>query len=349
MIKQIYKSGIQNYRDYSYDLIHKRQAMNALKSIKKVSKYSLSRKETRVCDEYSTDVLGSKKYAPWLYVYTAFNQEFREGWIPDNYFGSQVYRVINNQIGEISEVKTLTQKLLNTDLVPDVGYCINNIFYSKDYERIFAKDLEKYLLDLGFNEYYIKLDSSNQGRGVFTISMKDFDLNKFKNLKNFVIQSPISQNEWFNEIIDSPGATIRITTVRNKLGAIETRAASLRIANQQSDIVKHYNSIRIPINITSGTLFDFGADSYWAKYEKHPVSGYRFNNKVIPSFIKARNQLENLHKNFMHYDVIGWDISINLSGNMEIIEWNANHPGIKFHEAFSGPNFTGLGWEDLWR
>lgn len=36
----------------------------------------------KLCDDYALDVLGNRRYAPWLYLYAAVSGEFKEGWIP---------------------------------------------------------------------------------------------------------------------------------------------------------------------------------------------------------------------------------------------------------------------------
>src|SRR5690625_1937623 len=54
-------------------------------------------------DEYAVDVLGSKRFAPWLYVYAATAGEFREGWIPDNYYMSVVLPAIEGRYAGLSD------------------------------------------------------------------------------------------------------------------------------------------------------------------------------------------------------------------------------------------------------
>src|SRR5688572_16788022 len=48
-------------------------------------------------DEYARDVLGSLLYAPWLRVYALLSGEFREGWIPDNYYTKVVITQIDQK------------------------------------------------------------------------------------------------------------------------------------------------------------------------------------------------------------------------------------------------------------
>lgn len=293
-------------------------------------------------------MLGSKKYAPWLYVYTAFNQEFKEGWIPDNYYGKVVVPKTNNHLGSLANVKTLTNKLIETDLLPYEVYKVNNNFYDNSYNHIPLQKLENYLFSRN-DKYYVKRDDSNQGRGVFIIRKDQFDINELLEIDNCVIQEPITQSNWFSDITDLEGVTIRITTVRTNSNKIQTRAGTLRVGIEESEIVKHYDSIRVPISVKDRALGSFGTDSFWKKYKEHPKSGYIFEGKKLPAFDHVKKELESLHEKFIHYSVIGWDISIDKENKPKIIEWNASHPGIKFHEAFIGPCFTGLEWENLWK
>src|SRR5699024_10607788 len=134
----------------------------SLESIKKKTNYKLSNIEKKLCNDYAVEILGSKRYTEWLYVYTAFNQEFKEGWIPDNYFGKVVFPQINNHIGNISDIKTLTRKLLQSELLPDVAYKVNGIFYTSNFSVISIEDVEDFFSNLGYEKLYIKLDDSNQ-------------------------------------------------------------------------------------------------------------------------------------------------------------------------------------------
>lgn len=164
-----------------------------------------------------------------------------------------------------------------------------------------------------------------------------------------MIQEPITQHDFFDEIMEGKGATLRITTIRNEKNEIDTHAAMLRLGRKKSKIVKSQDSIRVPVSVKDGKLNTYGIDSNWKRHEKHPDSHYKFYNKQIPHFLKAVKSLEQIHKSFIHYSVIGWDISIDQDGNPKIIEWNAGHPDIKFSEAVVGPCFNNLKWEDLWK
>ena len=47
---------------------------------------ALSPAQRKRIQEYSKDVFGSRRFAPWLELYSAYRGEFIEGWIPENYY-----------------------------------------------------------------------------------------------------------------------------------------------------------------------------------------------------------------------------------------------------------------------
>ncbi|MEI3611401.1 sugar-transfer associated ATP-grasp domain-containing protein [Pseudogracilibacillus sp. SO30301A] len=345
MKKQI-KKFLKEYKKNKYDKIHKKNALNALRVIEKDTGYKLSSKLKSIIDEYSIEVLGSKEYSYWLYAYTAYNQKFKEGWIPDNYFGYIVAPKVNKGIGEISNIKTMSRKIVQTDLLPDKFYMIDKTLYDQDFNVIDKKDAF-HLLFKNYDELFYKKDESNQGRGVIKLDKNNFDLNELYNLGDAVIQRPIVQSEWFDEIVTGSVATIRITTLKDKKKNIKFAGSYLRVGRSDSVLVQVDRTVRIPVIDESGLLGEYGTNFEWKRHYKHPDTGYKFYNQTIPHFNKAVQTCIKLHKKIPHFAIIGWDVSINAKGNPEIIEWNARHPDIKFIETTTGPCFKTLEWEKL--
>ena len=65
------KNAIEKSRNYLYHRERNQTAMNVLKTVE-IEKGNLDPKIKNLCIDYANDVLGSKKYAPWLFVYSAF-------------------------------------------------------------------------------------------------------------------------------------------------------------------------------------------------------------------------------------------------------------------------------------
>lgn len=345
-MKSKIKTIINTYKAKKYNDYHKKEAMFALSTIEKNTGYELTKELKGKIDEYAKSVLGSVEYAPWLYVYTAYNEEFKEGWIPDNYFGWVVAPKVNKDLGKLSNIKTLSKKIIQTDLLPDSYYMIDRTLYDLNYNIIEREQVMEKLFE---NEevYFFKKNESNQGRGVIKITRDNFNIDKFYNSGDAVIQSEIVQHDWFNKIISGSVATIRITTIKEKNGKSKFAASYLRLGRKSTNIVTAKEGIRVPIFNIKGELGEYASDSGWKKHYKHPDTNFRFLGEKIPFFEQAVNRVVELHQQIPHVSIIGWDVSITNTGEVKIIEWNAGHPDVKFTECAVGPSFKGLGWENL--
>lgn len=346
-MKKVIKDSLLKANKYRYHQKHKRIALVALKNIEEDTGYRLSSSQKKIINDYSKEVLGSSVYKYWLYVYTAFNKKFVEGWIPDNYFGDIVAPKINKGIGKIANVKTLSKRIVNSNLFPDKYYLIDNLLYDSEFNLVEFDDLYNEINN--GQELFIKRDNSNQGKGVLKLNRKNFNKEILLTFGDSVIQKSIIQNAWFDRITPASVATVRITTVKEFDGKVKMRAVYLRVGTGDSHVVKSASAIRVPIINREGKLGDYGADPNWKRHTKHPDTGFKFSGEKIPYFSKAVEECEKLHSKLPHFSIIGWDVSITNEGEIKIMEWNANHPGIKFSEASMGPCFSGLNWEKLWK
>jgi hypothetical protein len=329
-----------------YDRNHKRQALKAVHTIEEFNFQKLSRQQKRAADDYAAEVFGKTAYAPWLYVYTLVSEGFKEGWIPDNFFGSVVCPKINVGIGTITAYKTFTNTILRTDSIPDLYYYIDGIFYNKDLAVIKVGDLRK-IAAAKFSYLFVKKDESGRGVGVVKLDVSDLSEEAFKSIGNCVIQYPIQQHKFFDEIITGSVATLRITTVRELDGKIGLRASYLRLGRKNTQWVQSANSVRVAVRDKAGELDVFGYTSDWRRWPGHPDTNVSFSNKRIPQFKEAVDTCLKLHASVPHLSIIGWDVSISSDEQVKLIEWNGLHCDIKFSEATTGPCFLGLNWEKI--
>ena len=299
----------------------------------------------RVADDYAREVFGSKRYSPWLCFYTLVRGEFKEGWIPRNFYEDIILPIVNKKI-RLCDSKTFTDVVLKTDLLPNIAYYIDGFFYNRNFEIIPSENVQE-LIFASSAEVFIKHDSSLKGLGVKTLAKYEFSQMNFQTFGNCVIQSAIKQNEYFESIIHGPVATIRITTVKDKSGKIDMRAAYLRLGRKNTRWVQSENAVRIAIINKSGELDMFGYTPDWKRWSEHPDTGVSFANKYIPKFKEAIEACVALHKKVPHITIIGWDVTIDNNDNVKIMEWNLDGPGIHFSEPITGPCFLGLEWEKL--
>jgi hypothetical protein len=85
----------------------------------------------------------------------------------------------------------------------------------------------------------------------------------------------------------------------------------------------------------------------WLEVDCHPTSKMKFRGKVVPAYEDRLMLVTSLHKKVPYTRCIGWDLAIDDQECARIMEWNAEHNGIKFTEATQGPCFSDLHWEQF--
>jgi hypothetical protein len=327
-----------------YDYRHKKEALKIVGAIKRYNDTRLTDAIRRQADDYAVEVLGGKAYAPWLYVYALVRGEFIEGWIPDNFFGRLVFPRVNNGLGAFTHYKTLTNVVLKTEALPDIAYRLNGLTYDRSFTPISIATLRE-IAGAEATHLFLKKDGSARGDGIVKIALSDLTEETLKPFGNCVLQRPIRQHGFFDEMISGSVATIRITTVKNGDGRIDARAAYLRLGRANTEWVQSDNSMRVAIVDGEGELDRFGYTEDWRRWLHHPDTQVGFAGKRIPGFTNAVATCISLHASVPHFAVIGWDVAIDKDDQVKIIEWNGGHCDIKFSEAATGPCFVGLGWE----
>ncbi len=302
----------------------------------------------KLSDDYARDVLGWKGYAPWLYVYSSFNNEFKEGWIPDNYFAKVVLPVISGDYGKLSDHKPLSGRLFQSDVFPDIGCYVNGLYFDNTYQLIPENHLIKSFFG-NSDTIVFKIDNSMQGKGVYLFDRSSFDTQKIKRLGNGVFQDFIEQHPFFSQLMPSSVATIRLTTYYQNNGDISIRAGFLRLGRMAEQSIKWSSNIIIPIDLKTGQLSDHGYYPNLISITEHPDTQIAFSGLRVPFIDKCCTTAIELHRKVPFDRCIGWDMVTDKYNNVKVMEWNGDHTDIKIHEATQGPCFSDLGWENLWR
>lgn len=301
----------------------------------------------RRAEAYARDVFGSADYAPWLTVYCAVSGTFREGWIPENYYGKFVVPHMQGRYGSISSLRACGDMIFGDDLFPDIGYFVNGLFYGADRRVIDPGDLKQHLFrDAG--RIVFKTDDSYRGMGVYFLDRDGFSPAHVRLLGNGVFQGFIDQHAVFEHIVPGPVATLRIATVIDDCGGCSVRACNLRLGRRHETHVKLHGQILIKLDRASGALAEYGYLD-WDPVTHHPDTGVAFAGHVVPGLADAFAKVVAAHRRFPYARCVGWDVAIDRAERTRVMEWNGWFNGIAFAEAISGPCFSDLGWEKLRR
>ncbi|MFL9988093.1 sugar-transfer associated ATP-grasp domain-containing protein [Paraburkholderia sediminicola] len=300
----------------------------------------------KLADTYARDVFGNAVYAPWLRVYTAFSGMFKEGWIPDNYYGSVVVPSMKGSYGKLSDLKSISRLIFGSDAFPDVAYFANGLFFTDKSVVIPERELESVVFGQ-CDRVVFKLDGSGQGKGVYIFDRGNFDRETIKSLGNGVIQRFITQHRVFNVFASKPVATLRFTTVVDDAGGISIRACFFRLGRAEDTHIQSDRDICVPVDLATGELGRDGYMNDWGATEEHPDSGVRFSGVKIPAFAQCIAMVLDLHRKIPFARCIGWDVTVDADENVQVMEWNGEHNDVKFSEATQGPCFSDLKWERL--
>ena len=348
ILKAVIKKAWQEESVKRFHLMHQKEADKIL-NVLKIENGKLNPKFHKLSKEYAQDVFGNKYFAPWLHVYSEIAGVFKEGWIPDNYYGLYVVPYKSSFFGILnSGVKTLTMKLLNTKRLPDIAYYVSGLFFTTTWEVIPADDIKKYLFHHHDKVVY-KEDTSFQGKGIHIFTKETFDIVKIRAIGNGVFQSYIKQHGFFDEIMPDAVATLRLTSVIEDTGKASCRAAIMRFGRKNDLYCKWTADIKIPVDVQTGQINEKGYLPDWRTVNCHPDTHVAFQGKVIPKFQDCVEMALHMHQIIPFTRSIGWDLIVNEKEEIQLMELNGGNNDIKFSEATQGPCFADMGWENLWK
>lgn len=339
--KKLIKKGM----DYQYHKFFNLQAAKILKNIEK-EKGKTNPRFVRLAKEYAIDVLGNEKYSPWLLVYSATAGKFKEGWIPPNFYGKEVVPRLIGEYGKISDRNPLTHRLLKPKSSLDTCYYVNNLFWTTDYQVVNEQQVKELLFEN--NERVVfKKENTLQGTGIHFFTKENFKIRTIKEIGNGIFQSYIQQHSFFSNFTRLSVATIRITSVSDDDGNILIKSVYLRLGKKDDTHVKSSSAIKVPVNIKNGDLYECGYFPDWTMTKKHPDNKITFLGKTIPQFTNCISEAIRMHRLIPFVRAVGWDITIDNSNQICLIEWNGGHNDIRFSEATQGPCFKEFAWEKL--
>jgi hypothetical protein len=342
-IIQILKKAYHTAHNARFHRAHMRTANNILKVVEKYLGKP-EEKYLREARQYAHEVLRSDYYAPWLYVYTTFSGKFNQGWIPPNYYHTQVLPRIKGPYGRLSWLRPMTEKLMAIDCFPDLGYIINDQYLTRGYKVVSEKDFIDAIFSNG-NKVIFKGDLSRRGESIAIWTRESFDKEALRHAGNGTVQTFLRQHPILAQLSPTSVATLRLTTVIAQNGKASLRAAYLRIGRNSDSYVKSASHIRIPVDLKTGELGNVGYLVDWSAVKSHPDTHLEFSGMAVPQFEQCVQTVLDLQESIPFVHCVGWDITVDEQNNVQIMEWNGNHNDIRFSEATQGPCFGDLNWE----
>jgi len=175
---------------------------------------------------------------------------------------------------------------LSDEYAKEVHY-INGKFCTPRSKVIDPENVKEHIFK-GYDKAVYKLENSKRGKGVFILDKNNFDPSIYQSSEygNGVFQKFIQQHPFFSEFANNSVATIRVTTVSDKLGNIYAKAAYIRFGRTKDTHIMSNSAVSVSIDIGTGELYPKGYMN-WIEIDSHPDSNISFQQKTIPHFNKC--------------------------------------------------------------
>jgi len=285
---------------------------------------------------YCKERFGDSAYWPWLAVYSEIKGEFKEGWIPYDYYRFQLIPKWNTG-PRLSAFKTYDYKLFPEFSVKPYFMKISGTFFDSELNRVEDNEVNDFFKNLD-REVVIKNDEGSGGKSIKFIHSSLFNMDDLKSIDNVLLQPVVKQYAELGELYPQSVNTLRVMTHLQGNGEIVKKFAILRfgIGGNRVD------------NLTTGggfvPLTDDGKAGQYAYDingfnlgETHPETGLKYNTIKVPSFLKAIKLCKEYHYKFPYQRLISWDICIDERKDPKLIEWNTGNQYFFVPEAILGP------------
>lgn len=287
---------------------------------------------------------GYKPSIKWYKVFAEKDHKVDPRYIPDDlYYGELVPYFSNSQFRRFGEDKCY-HDLWFSDLKRPKTICKNiaGVFYDPGMNIIDINQAVK-LCTREDGEMLIKPSiDSGEARLITFFSDPGKSETQIRNTMgkmgaNFIAQASVKQHPVLAELNPSSLNTIRVVSFLFN-GEVHILSAILRIgaANAKVDNIGA-GGFAVPI-LSDGQLKDRGVNRK-AEWISENNYGVKFADVKIPSYEKIIEIIKQKHKNLAHFKLIGWDFSVDVSGDPVFIEYNVC-PGA--NQVTCGPTFGDL-------
>lgn len=308
----------------------------------------LTKEQRRAVQSYWREKFGKTISLKWHEYYLKVNGEFSPRYIPTYIYYAEIYPKLNDpRIAVVYSDKNMINKLLGDRIMLPKTYVKNyNGNYYIDDNVVTKREAIEQCLNIDDAVIKHSLDTC-QGKSILRFKSVDGIVtgkdcpNTIEELfdsyaTDFIIQAAIRQSATMAKLNPTSLNTVRIMTYWGKDGIVPIFA-----------VVRMGRSGAVIDNASSGGMYcGVNMDGTLKKeaYTLFPFSshtqsdsGIVFEEFKIPHFEALKNKAKELHAQLPYAKLIGWDLSLNENDEIELVEINANSPGL--FQGATGPAF----------
>src|SRR5699024_10527454 len=164
------------------------------------------------------------------------------------------------------------------------------------------------------------------------------DIRELSKERDFLIQHLCNQCLELNKINPSSLNTLRLFTYFEPSTIPQVKFSILKFSIAKSRVDNTSAGGGFICIHEDGQLDKFYYDHHGLKRDRIlPLTGIKFDEIKIPSYEEALTKCKRAHLRFPYVRFIGWDVAIDEDNEPQLIEWNADDPGLWKAEALYGP------------
>ncbi|MEB3012765.1 sugar-transfer associated ATP-grasp domain-containing protein [Parvimonas sp. D2] len=286
---------------------------------------------------------GLKPAKMWYQIFWDRSHDLDPRYIPDDlFYGVIVPYFSNPQFRRFGEDKCLHSVWFRDIKRPrTIIMNIASVYYDADFNPITKEEAVD--ICLKENKFMLK-PSIDSGEGRLITFFDENNIKKeiisqaFDDLKaNFIAQDFVKQHALLNELNESSLNTVRVISFFFK-GKVHILSSILRIGAKGARVDNIGAGGYACVINPDGTLQEKGVNRK-AEWIEKTDEGIEFKGRFVPSFDKVIEIVKNEHRKLAHFKLIGWDFSIDESGDPVFIEYNVT-PGA--NQITFGPTFGDL-------
>ncbi len=292
----------------------------------------------------------------WLKVFSSVNKKVDINYVPESIYYSEIEPRLNNRMLALSysDKNFYDTYYTSADLFPEtVLRKIDGVIYTKEFKpRVLNKNEFEQLLSP--NEVLVLKDTLDTGGGV-SVKLFERTNDKFidklsgeeltpefleKNYgRDFVLQKFISQHPFFAAFNTSSLNTLRIFTYRSVTSEEIIILHSVIRIGKTGSVVDNQASGGISCGIDrTGKLNDFAIDKFGKKQSES--NGIKFSEAgKVPMFEEMSAVVTEIAAQNYYSRLLGFDITIDSSNKIRIIEINNSNMEINFLQMNNGSLF----------
>lgn len=308
----------------------------------------LTPQQKQEVQEFWVKHYGKKINLKWHEYYLKVNGIFSPNYIPTYVYYTSIYPKLNDpRIAVVYSDKNMIGKLLGDRVKLPKTYIKNyNGNYYIDDKVVTKSDAIEQCLNIEDAVIKHSLDTC-QGKSILRfksvngkVTGKDcpstieelFD----SYATDFIVQAAIRQSPTMAKLNPTSLNTVRIMTYWGKNG-IEPVFAVVRMGRSGA-VIDNASSGGMYCGVNmDGTLKKEAYTLFPFSSHTQSDSGVVFEEFTIPHFDALKAKAKELHAQLPYAKLIGWDLSLNEQDEIELVEINANSPGL--FQGATGPAF----------